>query len=150
MKKPSIGVHNFPNVSRAAAPARSDISNPKNVAIATDKYRIPRITAPAFKRVCRFAMAALMAAVKGPAAAVKSIASYVHINDIVKVKVIDFDHSSNHAKLSLKAVDNRFRRKDKKLVYKNPRKPIVETPKGFLPLAQAMEEWLKQGVMEEN
>ena len=62
---------------------------------------------------------------------VKSIASYVHINDIVKVKVIDFDHSSNHAKLSLKAVDNRFRRKDKKLVYKNPRKPIVETPKGF-------------------
>ena len=73
---------------------------------------------------------------------VKSIASYVHI--------IDFDHSSNHAKLSLKAVDNRFRRKDKKLVYKNPRKPIVETPKGFLPLAQAMEEWLKQGVMEEN
>ena len=51
---------------------------------------------------------------------------------------------------SLKAVDNRFRRKDKKLVYKNPRKPIVETPKGFLPLAQAMEEWLKQGVMEEN
>ena len=78
---------------------------------------------------------------------VKSIASYVHINDIVKVKVIDFDHSSNHAKLSLKAVDNRFRRKDKKLVYKNPRKPIVETPKGFLPLAQAMEEWLKQGVI---
>ena len=73
---------------------------------------------------------------------VKSIASYVHINDIVKVKVIDFDHSSNHAKLSLKAVDN--------LVYKNPRKPIVETPKGFLPLAQAMEEWLKQDVMEEN
>mgnify|MGYP002238474510 FL=1 len=80
----------------------------------------------------------------------KSIASYVHINDIVKVKVIDFDHSSNHAKLSLKAVDNRFRRKDKKLVYKNPRKPIIETPKGFTPLAQAMEEWLKQGVMEEN
>ena len=30
---------------------------------------LPRITAPAFKRVCRFAMAALMAAVKGPAAA---------------------------------------------------------------------------------
>ena len=32
---------------------------------------------------------------------VKSIASYVHINDIVKVKVIDFDHSSNHAKLRM-------------------------------------------------
>ena len=70
----------------------------------------------------------------------------IHISEISD----KFDHSSNHAKLSLKAVDNRFRRKDKKLVYKNPRKPIVETPKGFLPLAQAMEEWLKQGVMEEN
>ena len=44
---------------------------------------------------------------------VKSIASYVHINDIVKVKVIDFDHSSNHA-IKLKAVDNRFRRKRQK------------------------------------
>ena len=27
-------------------------------------------------------------------------------------------------------------------------KPVM--PKGFTPLAQAMEEWLKQGVMEEN
>ena len=33
-------------------------------------------------------------------------------------------------------MNNRFRRKDKKLIYKNPRKPI-ETPKGFTPLAQA-------------
>ena len=81
---------------------------------------------------------------------VKDVTKFLTVGEKVRVKVIDFDHSSNHAKLSLKAVDNRFRRKDKKLVYKNPRKPIVETPKGFLPLAQAMEEWLKQGVMEEN
>lgn len=80
---------------------------------------------------------------------VKSIDSYVHVNDMVRVKVIDFDRTSNHAKLSLKAIDNRFRRKDKKVLYKNPRKPIVETPKGFEPLAEAMQKWLKQGVMEE-
>lgn len=81
---------------------------------------------------------------------VKSIDSYVHIDDIVKVKVIDFDQTSNHAKLSLKAIDNRFRRKDKRVLYKNPRKPIVETPKGFKPLEEAMQNWLKLGIMEEN
>ena len=81
---------------------------------------------------------------------VKSIDSYVHIDDMVKVKVIDFDQTSNHAKLSLKAIDNRFRRKDKKVLYKNPRKLIVETPKGFKPLEEAMHNWLKQGIMEEN
>ncbi|MGN1182336.1 MAG: S1 RNA-binding domain-containing protein [Faecalibacillus sp.] len=81
---------------------------------------------------------------------VKSVDSYVHINDMVRVKVIDFDRTSNHAKLSLKAIDNRFRRKDKKVLYKNPRKPIVETPKGFQSLEQALQNWLEQGVMEEN
>lgn len=81
---------------------------------------------------------------------VKSIDSYVHIDDMVKVKVIDFDQTSNHAKLSLKAIDNRFRRKDKKVLYKNPRKLIVETPKGFKPLEEAMQNWLKLSIMEEN
>ena len=59
----------------------------------------------------------------------------MHINDIVKVKAIDFDYSSNHAKLSLKAVDNRFRRKDKNLFIKILENLIIETPKGFTPLA---------------
>ena len=81
---------------------------------------------------------------------VKSIDSYVHVNDTVKVKVIDFDQTTKPAKLSLKAIDNRFRRRDKKVLYKNPRKPIVETPKGFKPLEEAMHNWLKQGIMEEN
>ena len=74
----------------------------------------------------------------------------MHVNDTVKVKVIDFDQTSNHAKLSLKAIDNRFRRRDKKVLYKNPRKLIVETPKGFKPLEEAMQNWLKLSIMEEN
>ena len=81
---------------------------------------------------------------------VRSVDSFVHIGESIKVKVIDFDHATNHAKLSLKAIDTHYRRRDKRVYYKNPRKLIVETPNGFRPLEEAMSKWLKQGVMEEN
>lgn len=81
---------------------------------------------------------------------VKSIDNFVHVGEFVKVKVIDFDEETSHAKLSLKAIDKGYRRRDKRVYYKNPRKLIVETPSGFTPLAKAMETWLKQGVMEEK
>lgn len=81
---------------------------------------------------------------------VRNIDSYVHVGESIKVKVIDFDYQANHAKLSLKAIDNRYRRRDKRVYYKNPRKLIVETPKGFRPLEDAMKKWLDQGIMEEN
>ena len=78
---------------------------------------------------------------------VKSIDSFVKVGESIKVKVIDFDQETNHAKLSLKAIDNRYRRR---VYYKNPRRLIVETPNGFKPLALAMEKWLKQGITEES
>ena len=81
---------------------------------------------------------------------VKSIDSFVKVGEFIKVKVIDFDEETNHAKLSLKAIDNRYRRRNKRVYYKNPRRSIVETPNGFTPLAKAMEKWLKQGITEEN
>ena len=81
---------------------------------------------------------------------VKSIDSFVKVGEFIKVKVIDFDEETNHAKLSLKAIDNRCRRRNKRVYYKNPRRSIVETPNGFTPLAKAMEKWLKQGITEEN
>lgn len=81
---------------------------------------------------------------------VKSIDSFVKVGETIKVKVIDIDQESNHAKLSLKAIDNRYRRRYKRVYYKNPRRLIVETPNGFAPLALAMKEWLKQGITEEN
>ena len=40
---------------------------------------------------------------------VKSIDSFVKVGEFIKVKVIDFDEETNHAKLSLKAIDNRYR-----------------------------------------
>lgn len=81
---------------------------------------------------------------------VKSIDSFVKVGESIKVKVIDFDQETNHAKLSLKAIDNRSRRRNKRVYYKNPRRLIVETPNGFKPLALAMEKWLKQGITEES
>lgn len=81
---------------------------------------------------------------------VKSIDSFVKVGESIKVKVIDFDQETNHAKLSLKATDNRYRRRNKRVYYKNPRRLIVETPNGFKPLALAMEKWLKQGITEES
>ena len=81
---------------------------------------------------------------------VKSIDSFDQEGESFKVKVIDFDQETNHAKLSLKAIDNRYRRRNKRVYYKNPRRLIVETPNGFKPLALAMEKWLKQGITEES
>ena len=43
---------------------------------------------------------------------VKSIDSFVKVGEFIKVKVIDFDEETNHAKLSLKAIDNRYRRRN--------------------------------------
>ena len=38
---------------------------------------------------------------------VKDISHFVHVGDIVKVKVIDFDQNNNQARLSLKALHKR-------------------------------------------
>ena len=46
---------------------------------------------------------------------VKSIDSFVKVGQSIKVKVIDFDESTNHARLSLKAIDNRYRRRNKRV-----------------------------------
>ena len=43
---------------------------------------------------------------------VKSIDSFVKVGEFIKVKIIDFDDETNHAKLSLKAIDNRYRRRE--------------------------------------
>lgn len=81
---------------------------------------------------------------------VKSIEHFVVVDDIVRVKVLDFDAETNHAKLSLKAIEKAYRRKDKRVYYKNPSRLIVETPKGFSPLQNAMNKWMTQGVIEED
>lgn len=81
---------------------------------------------------------------------VKSIEHFVVVDDLVRVKVLDFDLETKHAKLSLKAIEKAYRRKDKRVYYKNPNRLIVETPKGFSPLKNAMKNWLDKGVIEEE
>lgn len=81
---------------------------------------------------------------------VKSIEHFVQVGEYVKVKVLDFDQDNHHAKLSLKAIDKKNKRRQKRMYYKNSRRNIAETKKGFLPLQEAMEEWLKQGILEEE
>ena len=67
--------------------------------------------------------------------------------DIIDVKITGIQP---YGAFSLKAIDNRYRRRNKRVYYKNPRRLIVETPNGFKPLALAMEKWLKQGITEES
>ncbi len=81
---------------------------------------------------------------------VRNIESFVHVGEKIRVKVIDIDENSRQAKLSLKAVDQSMRRKNKRMTYHAPRKLIVETPNGFKPLKEHLEEWIKAGIITEE
>ncbi len=80
---------------------------------------------------------------------VKSIESFVQVGESIKVKVLDFDEDTHHAKLSLKAIDKGFKRREKRAYYKNPRRQIVQTPSGFAPLKEALDEWINKGIGED-
>lgn len=79
---------------------------------------------------------------------VRNVDSFVHVGEVIRVKVIDIDES-HHAKLSLKAVENHNKRKYKR-TYKNHREKIQETPLGFTPLKNLLPQWIKQGVIVED
>ena len=74
---------------------------------------------------------------------VKDVNRYVKVNEIVTVKVIDFDSTTNHARLSLKAVNPanfrkvRNKRKDGKLP-----KMII----GFKTIEKIMPMWIEEGL----
>lgn len=75
---------------------------------------------------------------------VKDIENFVHKGEKVRVKVIDIDLKTNQAKLSLKALDTKSKRRDRRLNYKNQKRQIRETPKGFEPLRQMLPIWINQ------
>lgn len=77
---------------------------------------------------------------------VRSINNFMQVGETITVKVLDFDSQTNQARLSLKAIDTNYRRRAKRVYYKNPRRLIKETPKGFSSLRAAMDDWLKQTV----
>lgn len=74
---------------------------------------------------------------------VKDIENFVHIGQTIKVKVLDIDNVTHQAKLSLKALDGKSKRRDRRLNYKCQRKQVRETPKGFEPLRQMLPVWIK-------
>ncbi|MFQ6862888.1 MAG: CvfD/Ygs/GSP13 family RNA-binding post-transcriptional regulator [Beduini sp.] len=79
---------------------------------------------------------------------VKDIENFVHKGEKVRVKVIDIDNATNQAKLSLKAIDSKSKRRERRLSYKNQRKQIRETPKGFEPLKEMLPIWITEELMK--
>lgn len=72
---------------------------------------------------------------------VKDVANFVAINDVVKVKIIDFDEKTCQAKLSLKAVQpNRFRKERK--IHKYGSLPTMKI--GFKSIKEHMNQWIKE------
>lgn len=79
---------------------------------------------------------------------VRNVENFVHIDDIIKVKVIDIDEKTHQAKLSLKALHTAKRKY--KRAYKNQREKIQETPLGFSPLKEKLPEWINSGITKEE
>ena len=79
---------------------------------------------------------------------VRSVESFVHVGEVIRVKVIDIDEESHQAKLSLKAVHTAKRKY--KRAYKNQREKIQETTLGFNPLKEKLPECIAQGIKKEE
>lgn len=79
---------------------------------------------------------------------VRSVESFVHVGDTIRVKVIDIDEVTHQAKLSLKALHSAKRKY--KRAYKNQREMIQETPLGFNPLKEKLPEWIQTGITQEE
>lgn len=80
---------------------------------------------------------------------VRNVENFVHVGEIIRVKVIDIDDKTHQAKLSLKAIYPLNKRKYKR-TYKSQREKIQETPLGFSPLKEKLPEWIVTGIIEEE
>jgi Predicted RNA binding protein (contains ribosomal protein S1 domain) len=74
---------------------------------------------------------------------VKDIEHFVKIGETIKVKVIDIDDKTLQAKLSLKAIDSKAKRKERRMTYKTIRRPIKETKNGFKSLKEMLPKWIE-------
>ena len=80
---------------------------------------------------------------------VRDVEYFVHVGEVIRVKVIDIDEQTHQAKLSLKAIHAVNKRKYKR-AYKSHREKIQETPLGFSPLKDKLPEWIAQGITQEE
>lgn len=77
---------------------------------------------------------------------VKDVENFIHIADVVQVKVLDIDKKNHQCRLSLKACQNRSRRSDK-------RKKIDYLPEmklGFKSIQDTMDQWIEKAKKGDN
>ncbi len=71
---------------------------------------------------------------------VRNINDYVNIGETIKAKVVDTDEDNYHVKLSIKDINYRMNN------YKKTK--ITETSKGFIPLQNNLDKWVKSKLEE--
>ncbi len=79
---------------------------------------------------------------------VKDISRFVHVGEVVKVKVIEYDPRSNQAKLSLKAVRRTHTRNRRRPLMTRASLPPMRI--GFRSIARKMPEWISEAMTEEK
>ena len=72
---------------------------------------------------------------------VKDISHFVRIGDIVKVKVIDFDHNTKQARLSLKALHKQRAKSSRHLIERKASLPEMKI--GFSSIANQLNQWIE-------
>lgn len=72
---------------------------------------------------------------------VKDISHFVRIGDIVKVKVIDFDHHTKQARLSLKALQKKRAKSSRHFMQRKASLPDMKL--GFSSLANQLNQWIE-------
>ena len=77
---------------------------------------------------------------------VKDISHFVHINDIVKVKIIDFDQNTKQARLSLKAVRKNRAKSSRQFMQRKASLPMMKL--GFSSIAKKLDEWIAKAEKE--
>lgn len=70
---------------------------------------------------------------------VRNISDYVEQNEIINVKILDIDVSTNHMNLSIKDIPYRIQNRRK-------RKKIIETKLGFKTLDYKLPFWIKENI----
>lgn len=78
---------------------------------------------------------------------VKDVKNFVNVHDRIRVKVIDLDESSNHARLSLKALQHSTLRKEKEK-YRQKKNYLPPMRIGFRSIAEAMPHWIEEASKE--
>lgn len=69
---------------------------------------------------------------------VKNISDYVTIGETIKAKVVEADDDNYHVRLSIKNMNYKIK--------KRTRIPLVETEKGFGPLAEKLPVWMAEEI----